>query len=108
MDKNFEQLFSSLIVKEVVKILIGDQAMSIKIEEIINTSIEILSFDTTEQALVDNIEFVKAFGIARVKAKEVLLLSNALLVLRKKYKVSDFDFQLLLEGFDEENLFGNG
>ena len=81
--------------------------MGVDLKDAYDTSMEVLSFDTTEQALIENADFVKAFGIARVKSKEVLLLLNILLLLKKKCKISDFEFQLLLEGLDEENLFGD-
>lgn len=107
MDENFDEMFSKLIAKEVISMLTGDNEMSVQLEDFCKTSFEILSFNSTEEALVKNADFVKAFGIARVKAKEVLVLANALLILKKKYKISDFDFLLLLEGLDEENLFGD-
>jgi hypothetical protein len=36
----------------------------------------------------------------RVKAEQTLRLIVVLLSLKEKYKISDFDFQLFLEGFD--------
>jgi hypothetical protein len=47
-----------------------------------------------------------AWGIARKKALENMQMVNALLLLKKKYKINEFEFELLLENVDAENLFG--
>ena len=72
MEQNFDTVFSNVIMKEVVKLLTGDKAMTIDLEDIYTTSVEVLSFDSTDQALIENADFVKAFGIARVKAREFI------------------------------------
>jgi hypothetical protein len=77
------------------------------LEDIYETSNDVLGFDTDEQVLLDNKEFIMAWGIARQKANETIHLIKCLLLLKKKYNMNDFDFALLMEGFDEETLFGD-
>ena len=74
------------------------------LKESVQTSMAVLEYDVTDIALTDNPDFVKSWGIARVKCKEVLTLANALLILKKKYDISDFDFELMLQGFDEKDI----
>jgi hypothetical protein len=71
---------------------------------LINTPIE---FDTYDPETLRNTEFIMAWGLARKKSEEVQFLIKSLILLKQKYNISDFDFALLLEGFDEKNLFGN-
>lgn len=74
--------------------------------EIFGASKAIVDFDTDEKSLLDNKSFVMAWGIARKKALENMQLVNTLLLFKKKYKINEFEFELLLENVDAENLFG--
>lgn len=74
--------------------------------EIFGASKAILDFDTSEKSLIENKSFIMAWGIARKKALENMQLVNALLLLKKKYNINEFEFELLLENIDGDNLFG--
>jgi hypothetical protein len=74
--------------------------------EIFGASKAIMDFDTDEKSLLDNKSFMMAWGIARKKALENMQLVNALLLFKKKYKINEFEFELLLENVDADNLFG--
>jgi hypothetical protein len=76
------------------------------LNDIFESSKDILDFNTDEKILLDNKSFMMAWGIARKKALENLQMVNALLLLKKKYKINEFEFELLLENVDAENLFG--
>jgi hypothetical protein len=65
-----------------------------------------MDFDTDEKSLLDNKSFMMAWGIARKKALENMQMVNALLLFKKKYKINEFEFELLLENVDADNLFG--
>lgn len=100
----FDKIFGLINLKQVVEILTGNIDKSIDLSEVYETSMEIIKYDTSDIDLIKNQAFLKAWGIARAKAIENLKLISALLILKKKYNVKDFDFQLLLENFDEENM----
>lgn len=74
--------------------------------EVFATSKAIAEFDTSEKSLLNNKSFIMAWGIARKKALENMQLVNALLIMKKKYEISEFEFELLLENIDQDNLFG--
>jgi hypothetical protein len=76
------------------------------IEDIYETSLEVLDFDTEEKILLENKNFLMAWGIVRQKATETIHLAKCLVLIKNKYKINDFEFQLLLENIDADNLFG--
>lgn len=100
----FDNLFGLINLKQVVEILTGNIDKSINLTEVYETSMQVIKYDTNDIDLIKNHAFLKAWGIARAKSIENLKLMSALLILKKKYNVKDFDFQLLLENFDEENM----
>ena len=102
--EEFDELFGGINAKQVMAMLTGSNIQDLDLEEAAQTSMAIVEYDTEDEDLISNSAFIKSWGIARVKAIENLKLITALLILKKKYKVSQFDFQLLLENFDEENL----
>ena len=75
------------------------------LDDIFETSQAIIEFDTNDKKLLDNKSFIMAWGIARQKSLENMQLVNVLMLIQKKYKISDFEFELLLENVDVENLF---
>jgi hypothetical protein len=77
------------------------------VEDIYETSVEVLDFDTEEKILLENKNFLMAWGIARQKATETIHLAKCLMLIKNKYKINDFEFELLMGGFDGENLLGN-
>ena len=77
------------------------------LNEIFISSKAIAEFDSTDEALINNAAFVMAWGLARQKSLQTMQMINALLLIKIKYKISDFDFELFLENFDETNLFGD-
>jgi hypothetical protein len=77
------------------------------VEDIYETSAEVLDFDTEEKILLENKNFLMAWGIARQKATETIHLAKCLMLIKNKYKINDFEFELLMGGFDGENLLGN-
>ena len=76
------------------------------LNDIFESSKDILDFNTDEKILLDNKSFMMAWGIARKKALENMQMVNALLLFKKKYKINEFEFELLLENVDADNLFG--
>jgi len=74
--------------------------------EVFGSSRAIMDFDTNEQTLLDNKSFVMAWGMLRKKSLENMQLVNALLIMQRKYNINDFEFELLLENVDADNLFG--
>lgn len=74
------------------------------LQESVESSMAVLNFQVTETALTDNPDFVKAWAIARVKARETMILAQAMLILKRKCNISDLDFELMLEGFDQEDI----
>lgn len=105
MDKDFEKIFSKVSANKVLSYLIGNPIQGIDLKEIAHTSMAIIDFDTDDRDLITNSAFIKSWGIARTKAEENLKLIAAIILLKKKYKVSDFDFELILENFDEDHIF---
>jgi hypothetical protein len=75
------------------------------LDNIFETSQAIIEFDTQDKDLLNNKSFIMAWGIARQKSLENMQLVNVLMLMQKKYKISDFEFELLLENVDVENLF---
>lgn len=73
--------------------------------EIFVASKAIIDFNINEKTLLDNESFLMAWSIAKKKALENIQLVNILLLLKKKYKINEFEFQLLLENLDIDNLF---
>jgi hypothetical protein len=73
--------------------------------EIFESSKAVTEFDTNDEKLLENNSFIMAWGIARKKSLENMQLIYALLIMKKKYKISDFEFELFLENIDENNLF---
>lgn len=76
------------------------------LNDIFESSKDIIDFNTDEKILLDNKSFMIAWEIARKKALENMQMVNALLLLKKKYKINEFEFELLLEDVDADNLFG--
>jgi len=74
--------------------------------EVFGSSRAIMDFDTNEQTLLDNKSFVMAWGMLRKKSLENMQLVNALLIMQRKYNINEFEFELLLENVDADNLFG--
>jgi hypothetical protein len=74
--------------------------------EVFGSSKAIMDFDSNEQSLLDNKSFIMAWGMLRKKSLENMQLVNALLIIQKKYNINDFEFELLLENVDADNLFG--
>lgn len=72
--------------------------------EIFESSKAIAEFDSDDEKLLLNKSFIMAWGVARAKALENMQLVNALLLLKNKYNINEFQFQLLLENLDEDNL----
>lgn len=101
----FDRIFGAINLKQVISFLTGEELPAIDLGESTDTSMAIIKFDTNDDELIYNTSFVKAWGIARSKAQENLRLILALLLLKKKYKVTDLDMQLFLENFDEDKLF---
>lgn len=81
--------------------------MTFDFKESVENSMSILDFQVTDQALLINDQFIMAWEIARKEAIDKLILAKILYTIRRKYNISDFDFQLLLEGFDEDRMFKN-
>ena len=77
------------------------------LNDVLKTSADVIDFNTSDKKLVENNEFMMAWGIARKKALENIRLAEALLIIKKKYKITDFDFELYLENIDEEDLFSS-
>lgn len=100
----FNNIFSAVSFKHVLSLLTGEEVHSTDLKEMTDTSMAIMNFDTQEEELMSNPNFIKAWGIARVKAQENLRLILALLIIRKKYKISNFDMHLFLENFDENEI----
>ena len=73
--------------------------------EIFESSKAVTEFDTNDEKLLENNSFIMAWGIARKKSLENMQLIYALLIMKKKYKIRDFEFELFLENIDENNLF---
>jgi hypothetical protein len=73
--------------------------------EIFESSKAVTEFDTNDEKLLENNSFIMAWGITRKKSLENMQLIYALLIMKKKYKISDFEFELFLENIDENNLF---
>lgn len=73
--------------------------------EIFATSKAVAEFDTTEESLINNSAFIMAWGIARQKSLQTMQMINALLLMKQKYNISDLDFELFLENFDERHMF---
>jgi hypothetical protein len=86
--------------------MIAKKGSKMDLIEIFGSSKAIMDFDTDEKSLLDNKSFMMAWGIARKKALENMQMVNALLLLKKKYKINEFEFELLLENVDADNLFG--
>lgn len=101
---DFDEMFTSVSIKQILQFLTGKRQTGINLGEITKTSIELLKFDTNDIELLSNKAFIQSWGIARVKAEENLKLIKALLLLKRKYKISDLDFELILEEFDEEKI----
>lgn len=84
--------------------IVGVVDASVDLEKAVRTSFDVLNFDTDDEKLLTNLEFVQAFGIARVKSEELLKIARTLLFIKKKYKISDFELHVLLQGLDEDEL----
>jgi len=76
------------------------------LNEIFISSKAIAEFDSTDEALINNAAFVMAWSLARQKSLQTMQMINALLLIKIKYNIADFDFELFLENFDETNLLG--
>jgi len=77
------------------------------LDEIFASSKAVAEFDTNDESLIKNNAFIMAWGIARKKSLQTMQMINALYLIKLKYNISDFDFELFLENFDETNLFGS-
>jgi hypothetical protein len=74
------------------------------LNDILKTSADVIDFNTSDKKLVENNEFMMAWGIARTKAMQTIFLINAISLIKNKYNISDFELQLFLENFDERNM----
>lgn len=101
----FDKIFGFINLKYVISALTGQEVKGIDLKEASETSMSIIQFDTEDEELINNHAFIKAWGIARAKSQENIKLILALLLLKKKYNVSELDMQLFLENFDEDKLF---
>ena len=70
----------------------------------VENSMTILDFKITEKGLSGNDSFMMAWGIVKQEALDKLIMAKIIYAMRKKYNVSDFEFELLLEGFDEDRI----
>ena len=108
MKLNAINLFFQLLnAKKLLKETLFPDASSINLAEIYSSAEDIMNFDTHDPETLDNKEFIIAWGLARQKSSEVKMLIELIMTMKDKYKVTDFDFALLLEGFNEKDLFGN-
>lgn len=83
-----------------------EEQPAVDLTDIANGSLDILNFDISNQVFQNNKDFMQAWNMLVLKSAQTLVLVRALLLLKKKYNISDFDFELTLEDFDENNLFG--
>lgn len=94
----------SMFMKSVIKSIFKQKDFSLDIYEIIKSSNDILEYDTQDAKLLENKAFIASWGLLRDKAEENKKLIKCLLLLKKKYKITDLDFELILENFDEDDL----
>jgi hypothetical protein len=97
IEKMINNIVEEILQKEK---LAEEERCSVNLKSIADSSMEILQFDTSNPHLLSNTEFLQAWAMLRGKAEQTLRLIVVLLSLKEKYKISDFDFQLFLEGFD--------
>ena len=81
--------------------------MTFNFKESVENSMSILDFKIVDEALKTNYSFNMAWEIARKEAMDKLVLAKIIYTMRRKYNIQDFDFELLLEGFDEDRMFEN-
>lgn len=74
------------------------------LDNIFESSKQIINFTTEDPILLNDENFLLAWDLLVKKSEENILLIGALLLLQKKYKISNFDFELILENFDEEEI----
>lgn len=84
-----------------------EEQRAVDLTDIANGSLDILNFDVSDQIFQDNKDFMQAWNMLVLKSAQTLILIRSLLLLKRKFNISDFDFELILEDFDEENLFGD-
>ena len=74
------------------------------LDNIFESSKDLINFETEDPELLTNENFLLAWGLLVKKCKENIELIRSLLLLQKKYKITDLDFALILEDFDEEEI----
>jgi|694.fasta_scaffold109492_2 hypothetical protein len=77
------------------------------ITDIYATSKAIVDFNANHEALINNAAFKMAWELATKKSLQNMQLVKALLLIKFKYNISDFEFELFLENFDESDIFGD-
>jgi hypothetical protein len=105
---NFNKLdinLYSMFMKKMIKAIFETKEPSLNIKEILDSSNDILEYDTKDKILLSNQAFIASWSLLRQKAEETKKLIQCLLLLKKKYKITDLDFELILENFDEDDLF---
>lgn len=84
-----------------------EEQRAVDLVDIANGSLDILNFDVSNQVFQNNKDFMQAWNMLVLKSAQTLILVRSLLLLKKKFNISDFDFELILEDFDENNLLGD-
>ena len=74
------------------------------LDEMFESSKALINFETEDEELLSNRNFLFAWELLMKKSLENISLIKALLILQKKYNINEFEFNLILEDFDEEEI----
>ena len=74
------------------------------LDEMFESSKALINFETEVEELLSNGNFLFAWELLMKKSLENISLIKALLILQKKYNINEFEFNLILEDFDEEEI----
>ena len=74
------------------------------LDEMFESSKALINFETEDEELLSNGNFLFAWELLMKKSLENISLIKALLILQKKYNINEFEFNLILEDFDEEQI----
>jgi hypothetical protein len=74
------------------------------LDEMFESSKALINFETEDEELLSNGNFLFAWELLMKKSLENISLIKALLILQKKYNINEFEFNLILEDFDEEEI----